>query len=142
MQKKTVLIALLSAGAAWGAGAAIAAGQGDPASAAALGQIAPGQWQLREAGSKAQPRLVCLGDADQLLQLQHPGMACTRYIVDNLPRTTTVNYICRGSGNGRTMIHIETPKSFQLQTQGIVGGAPFDMTFEARRLGDCPAPPR
>lgn len=124
------------------AGAAFAAKPAATSPTVAVGQIQPGQWQLREGGSTAPPRLVCLGDADQLIQLQHPGMACARFVVDDLPRTATVNYSCPGAGHGRTMIHLETPKSFHLETQGIVSGAPFDMAFDARRLGDCTPPAR
>ena len=143
---KTGWIRLAVVGMAIFGGAAFAANPvaspQSPGPAAALGQIQPGQWQLREPDSTAQPRLLCLVDADRLIQLQHPGMACARILVDDLPRTATVNYACPGAGHGRTMIHIETRNSFHLETQGIAGGAPFDMTFEARRLGDCAAPPR
>ncbi|OYY68038.1 DUF3617 domain-containing protein [Sphingomonas sp. 28-63-12] len=104
---------------------------------AVFGQIEPGQWQLREADSTALPRLICISDPDSLVQFQHPGMQCSRVVLQDQPRAATVNYTCPGVGNGRTTIRIETPKSFHLDTQGIASGAPFEMAFEARRMGPC-----
>lgn len=110
--------------------------------AAAIAQIEPGQWQLREAGSVAPPRLICVANPDRLIQIEHPGLACARTLLNDQPRTATISYSCPGAGHGRTMIRIETRNSFHLETQGISGGAPFDMAFEARRMGDCAAASR
>ena len=32
---------------------------------------------------------------------------------------------------------IETGRLIKLETQGIAGGAPFDLSYEGRRLGAC-----
>lgn len=119
------------------AGAAIAAVPGANTIAAAIGDITPGQWQLREAGSSAPPRTMCVSNPDRLIQLEHPGASCSRILLNDQPRTATISYTCPGAGHGRTMIRLETRNSFHLETQGIAGGAPFDMAFEARRTGDC-----
>ncbi len=119
------------------AGAAIAAGPVNGPVAAAIGDITPGQWQLREAGSSAPPRTMCVSNPDRLVQLEHPGASCNRILLNDQPRTVTISYTCPGAGHGRTMIRLETRNSFHLETQGIAGGAPFDMAFEARRTGNC-----
>ncbi len=121
------------------AGAAIASGPATGPVAAAIGDITPGQWQLREAGSSAPPRTLCVSNPDRLIQLEHPGASCSRILLNDQPRTATISYTCPGAGHGRTMIRLETRNSFHLETQGIAGGAPFDMAFDARRTGDCPA---
>lgn len=124
------------------AGVAIAAVPAANTVAAAIGDITPGQWQLREAGSSAPPRTLCVSNPDRLIQLEHPGASCSRILLNDQPRTATISYTCPGAGHGRTMIRLETRNSFHLETQGIAGGAPFDMAFEARRTGDCtPATP-
>lgn len=127
------------AGIALCAGAALANSPTAAPVAAAIAQIEPGQWQLREAGSAAPPRLICVANPDRLIQIEHPGLACARTLLNDQPRTATISYSCPGAGHGRTMIRIETRNSFHLETQGIAGGAPFDMAFEARRMGDCAA---
>lgn len=138
MQTGSWLRALL-VGAGLSAGAAYAAGPVASTAAAVLGDIEPGQWQLREAGSTAPPKLICVSNADRLIQLEHPGLACARILLNDQPRTATISYTCPGAGHGRTMIRLETRNSFHLETQGIASGAPFDMAFEARRLGPCAA---
>ncbi|MGL4313979.1 MAG: DUF3617 domain-containing protein [Sphingomonas sp.] len=99
--------------------------------------IEPGQWELREVGSTAAPKLMCLIDADQLIQLRHAHAACTRYVVEDTPQSGTVNYSCDAAGSGRTTITLDTPRQIRLQTQGIAQAAPFDMDYAGRRLGAC-----
>lgn len=127
----------LLACASLGASVSIAAVPAANTVAAAIGEITPGQWQLREAGSNAPPRSMCVSNPDRLIQLEHPGASCSRILLNDQPRTATISYTCPGAGHGRTMIRLETRNSFHLETQGIAGGAPFDMAFEARRTGDC-----
>jgi hypothetical protein len=111
-----------------------------PAKAPALiviNAIEPGQWELRELGAGKSPRLICVANPDTLIQLRHAGATCARYVIDNQPQTMTVNYSCDGTGNGRTTITLQTPRQLRLQTQGIAQGAPFDVDYTARRVGDC-----
>lgn len=117
-------------------GIGTAAPAGAP-SLAALSQIELGQWQLKEVGIAATARSLCVSDPATLLQLGHPGVACARFVIADLPGVATVHYTCRGAGHGRTTLSVETPRLIHLQTQGIAYGAPFDFDYEARRIGGC-----
>jgi hypothetical protein len=104
---------------------------------AVLAQVEPGQWQLRETGTNTPPRAMCVADPAMLLQLGHPGVACSRFVIADTAGSATVHYTCPGAGHGRTTLSIETPRVIHVATQGIAGGLPFDHDFEARRLGAC-----
>ena len=104
---------------------------------AALTRIETGQWQLKEPGATATARSLCVSDPTVLLQLGHSGAQCSRFVIADTPDTATVHYTCPGAGHGRTTISMETPRLLHLQTQGIANGAPFDMEYEARRVGAC-----
>ncbi len=108
-----------------------------PTHIVALSQVEPGQWQLREAGTTAPPRGLCLADPAMLLQLGHPGAQCSRFVISDTAGAVTVHYTCPGAGHGRTTLSIETPRVLHVVTQGIAGGLPFDHDYEARRLGAC-----
>jgi hypothetical protein len=101
----------------------------------ALGQIEPGQWSLVSAGTRT--RSICLSDARVLLQLQHTGIACSRYVIANDKDSTVVHYTCPGAGHGRTEVKVETPRLIQVMSQGIADNAPFDWSVEGRRTGAC-----
>jgi hypothetical protein len=124
------------------AGLLFAAGFGTAAPArapqlAVLTRIETGQWQLREAGSTAPARSLCVSDPAILLQVGHIGAQCSRFVIADAADSATVHYTCPGAGHGRTALTLETPRLLHLQTQGIAGGAPFDMDYEARRIGAC-----
>ncbi|MDO7842576.1 DUF3617 domain-containing protein [Sphingomonas immobilis] len=110
-----------------------------PASAplVALSRIEPGLYQLKEVGSSAPPKSLCIANAAVLIQLEHPDANCSRFVIDDTPDSATVHYTCPGSGHGRTVVKIATPRSFDLETQGIVNRAPFDIDMQGRRVGDC-----
>jgi len=105
----------------------------------ALTRIETGQWQLKEPGAAATVRSLCITDAAVLLQLGHSGAQCSRFVIADTPDTATVHYTCPGAGHGRTTISLETPRLLHIQTQGIAAGAPFDLDYEGRRIGACPA---
>lgn len=128
------------------AGLLLAAGLGTAAPArapqlAVLTRIETGQWQLREAGSTAPPRSICVSDPAMLLQIGHAGAQCSRFVIADAPDGATVHYTCPGAGHGRTALTLETPRLLHLQTQGMAGGAPFDLDYEARRVGACAPKP-
>ena len=128
------------------AGLLLAAGLGTAAPArapqlAVLTRIETGQWQLREAGSTASPRSICVSDPAVLLQIGHVGAQCSRFVIADAPDSATVHYTCPGAGHGRTALTLETPRLLHLQTQGMAGGAPFDLDYEARRVGACAPKP-
>lgn len=122
---------------------ALALGFGVPGTAAApelvtLGKLQDGLWELRFRDGAPTKRL-CLHDIWRLIQLQHPDLACNRLILEDRPTTASVQYTCRGKGFGRTTIFRESAELVQVETQGIAGGLPFELSLEGRRLGDCPA---
>jgi hypothetical protein len=103
----------------------------------AFDRIQPGAWQLRALGSKDPAQRICIADAYDLIQLRHPSAACSRFVLTNEAGTATVHYTCTGNGYGRTTIKVETPGLIRIESQGLVDRAPFQSTFEARRLGEC-----
>ena len=106
---------------------------------AVLTRIETGQWQLKEPGATAVARSVCAADPAVLLQLGHSGAQCSRFVIADAPDIATIHYTCPGAGHGRTTITMETPRLLRIQTQGIAGGAPFDLDYEGRRIGPCAA---
>jgi len=107
---------------------------------AALDGLETGEWELRVRGQDGPVRRLCLGDRRQLLQPQHPGRECGRFVVADKANQLVVTYDCAGAGNGRTDLRVETPRLAQIQSQGISGGAPFSYAIEARRVGECQRP--
>ena len=106
-------------------------------SLAMLDRLEKGSWQLRERGKDAVLQTVCLGDARRMIQIQHPRANCSRYIIEDTPKSVTVHYTCPGAGHGRTTIRSETNRLVQIDTQGIAQGRPFSQAIEARRTGGC-----
>ncbi len=104
---------------------------------AVLDAITPGSWTLHETGTTGPDRAICVTDANALVQIHHAATACSRFVVAEGPRSATVHYTCPGQGHGRTTITVEGSSLIRIQTQGIAGGAPFDVDYEARRGGAC-----
>lgn len=122
------------------AASAVAGATAVPAQApslAMLDRLEKGSWQLRERGSDAVLQTVCVGDARRMIQIQHPRANCSRYIIEDTPKSVTVHYTCPGAGHGRTSIRSETNRLVQIDTQGIADGKPFSQAIEARRAGPC-----
>lgn len=103
----------------------------------AFNQIQPGSWVLRSLDKSEPPRKLCLASADDLIQLRHPGASCSRFVLANAAESATVHYTCPGAGYGRTTVTVETGDLIQLESQGLVGGAPFEIKMEGRRVGTC-----
>jgi hypothetical protein len=105
---------------------------------AALAKLQRGLWQLRDLEAEGVRRPpVCLGSAKNLVQLEHRGRPCSHLIVSQDERSATVHYTCPAAGFGQTQVKLETPRLAQIETQGIVEGAPFSYRLEARRVGEC-----
>lgn len=122
-------------------GLAVAFGAALPTTAAApdlpaLGKLQDGMWELRFRDGTPSRR-ICLHDRWRLIQLEHPDLACDRLVIENRPDAAAVQYTCRGRGFGLTRIRRESAELFQLETQGLAQGVPFEMSAEGRRLGDC-----
>jgi hypothetical protein len=132
MQGRVILRAMATVTAGLMAGAALAAGQ------AALNGLQPGLWTLNEIGVDDAGRKMCVTAPAQFIQLYHPGMNCTRYVIDDTPEKVTVHYTCQGKGYGRTTVSVEDAQLIKLDTQGIgPDGQPFDKSYEGRRAGTC-----
>lgn len=103
----------------------------------ALNGIERGEWELRERGTRSTPRRICLEDPAQLLQVQHPGASCRRYVVTDAANRAVVTYHCSDRGAGRTDLRVETSRLVQIDAQGVSDSAPFSMSLEGRRVGNC-----
>lgn len=107
----------------------------------AFNRIQPGAWQLR-ALDGSPPRRICVASGDELIQLGHPGAACSRFVLTNEAGLAIINYTCTGHGYGRTTVKVETPELIQLDSQGVIDRAPFQVVYEGRRVGECGSAPR
>lgn len=121
---------ILMTGSAW----ASAAGNPPPA---ALRKLEAGQWELRSRAPEDATRRVCIADLWQLMQLRHPQGGCSRFVVSDESDEVAMTYDCAGAGNGRTDLRVENPRLIQIRSQGIAGGAPFELSLEGRRIGAC-----
>ncbi len=99
-----------------------------------------GMWQLRPVGvgaSAATATPICLGDPAKLVQIQHGGTLCERYVVRSTPNAITVSYSCKGQGQGLTTIRKESNRLIHIQSQGIRNNSPFSFSVEGRKTGTC-----
>ena len=103
----------------------------------ALAIVQPGQWLLKSRANPGESRSLCVSDVRALLQVQHGSAMCSRFVIFNSARETTVHYTCPGAGHGRTTIKVETPRLIQIESQGIAKQEPFAFELEGRRVGDC-----
>ena len=103
---------------------------------AMLDRLEPGLWELR-ARDGGRAERVCLDGGRRLIQLRHPNLACRQFVVEDRTSSVTVHYTCNGQGSGRTHLRLESPKLVQIESAGIAGQSPFDVSAEARRVGSC-----
>ena len=109
----------------------------DAPSLAALDRLQPGKWALSSREGDFAARSICLGDPKMLLQVKRPTRSCSQFVISNEPGSATVSYTCGRAGSGRTTLRVETPRLVQVDTQGLVDGSPFDLSIEARHVGEC-----
>jgi hypothetical protein len=103
---------------------------------AMLGTLAKGEWTIKQRGSKVD-RKICVKSGAELIQLAHRESGCSQFVVEDGASRVTVQYTCPGNGYGRTSIRRETGALIQIESQGIQGGMPFQLTAEGRRTGSC-----
>jgi hypothetical protein len=101
-----------------------------------LDTLAKGAWSLRIRDDGSQQR-ICVRDGRELIQLRHREADCSRFVVRDEADEVVVQYTCRGNGYGRTSIRREGNGLVQVQSQGIIDGAPFSISGEARHNGSC-----
>ena len=103
---------------------------------AMLDGLSKGEWIVRERGSDT-VRRICVRTGRELIQLRHRQNGCNRFVVEDGASEVTVQYACSGNGYGRTSLRRETSGLVQIQSQGIADSLPFELTAEARRVGNC-----
>lgn len=97
--------------------------------------LTKGKWEVRVRGEGA--RNICVRSGPEFIQIKHADSGCSRFVVDDTATDVTVQYTCRGNGYGRTHVRKESAKLVQIDSTGIQGGAPFDISAEARHVGPC-----
>ena len=127
-----VMGALVAGAALWFAVPVVAQGTG----LAMLGTLTKGEWSIKQRGA-GPDRKICVKSGAELIQLMHRESGCSQFVVEDGAARVTVQYTCPGNGYGRTSIRRETGALVQLESQGIHGGIPFQLTAEARRTGRC-----
>jgi hypothetical protein len=103
---------------------------------AMLDALSKGEWTLRVRSDGSTQR-ICVRDGREFIQLRHKQRDCSRFVVRDGPEEVVVQYTCRGNGYGRTSIRRESNGLVQVESQGIIDGAPFAMSGEARLSGNC-----
>ena len=109
---------------------------GQTAELGMLDSLAKGAWNLRVRDGGGDQR-ICLRDGREFIQLRHKQAGCSRFVVEDTANEVVVQYTCRGNGYGRTSIRREGSDVVQIESQGIIDGAPFALSGEARHSGSC-----
>lgn len=101
-----------------------------------LRDLSKGEWTVKYRDGSPE-RKVCVRSGEELIQLQHDGSECNRFVVEDGAAKVTVQYTCPGNGYGRTNIRKETGALVQIESQGIASGLHFRFAAEARKTGSC-----
>jgi hypothetical protein len=101
-----------------------------------LDTLTKGAWTLRIRDDGSEQR-ICVRDGRELIQIRHKQAGCSRFVVQDDASEVVVQYTCRGNGYGRTSIRREANGLVQVRSQGIIDGAPFSISGEARHSGSC-----
>ncbi len=113
-------------------------GRDGPPPLMALAGLERGLWELRERDVRGAPATrQCVRYPSQLVQARHPGARCRYFVIADRPGRAILSYQCENAGTGRTDLRVETPRLVQIESQGIAEGAPFSVSLEGRRVGDC-----
>jgi hypothetical protein len=123
-------------------GAGVEAPAQAPAPPAALAPLEPGLWEFKDIGGSSPPSRICITDLRQLLQPLQPTPLCRQFTSESAGDRAAVAYDCAARGQGRTSLRVETARLVQIDSQGISGGRPFAVRYEARRIGACTAASR
>ncbi len=129
LRKRTAIGAMIG-------GVVLAAGATQAAELAMLASLDKGEWTLRVRDDGSQ-RKICVRSGQEFVQLRHRQPGCSRFVVQDGANEVIVQYTCRGNGYGRTSVRRESSGLVQIRSQGIVDGAPFAISAEARRTGSC-----
>ncbi len=110
-----------------------------PPQLVALSTVQPGLWEFKSRNDASANKQICVADPRILLQMRHAGANCSKFVIANEAKLSTVSYKCNGAGHGQTTVKVETPRLIQINSQGIAAQSPFAFSAEGRRIGDCPA---
>ena len=109
-----------------------------------LAEAVPGLWELTGVPGASAPVRQCFADIALLGQFEHRARKCKRTVIDDTASTTLVQYACGPAEFGSSELHLITPRSLKISTQGISDNLPFNYVLQAHRVGDCakaaPAP--
>jgi len=99
-----------------------------------------GLWEVSRSANGANAEKSCVPQAAVLAQWEHRRAQCTRVVISSTTTDAVIHYTCPGGGFGHAQIHVLTPRTLRIETQGISGGYPFNYVLHARRVGNCPIP--
>ena len=106
---------------------------------AALGDVAPGLWEISGVPGMKAPARECFTDMAILARYEHKSRSCAIKLISDGPSSAIFDYSCGGAGFGHTRVDVITPRSLRIETQGVSDRLPFSYLLQARRMGDCPA---
>lgn len=110
-----------------------------------LAQALPGLWELSGVPDSRAPVRQCIADIAMLGQFEHRTRSCKRAIVSDGASDAVIQYACGPGDFGHSELHLITPRSLKISTQGISGQLPFNYVLQAHRVGACAkaaSPPR
>jgi hypothetical protein len=96
-----------------------------------------GLWEVSKSATGANAERLCVPQAAILSQWEHRKGQCTRVVISSTETDAVVHYTCTGGGFGQSKMHVITPRTLRIETQGISEGFPFSYVLHARRVGDC-----
>jgi hypothetical protein len=99
-----------------------------------------GLWEISKSATGTNAERQCVPQAAALAQWEHRKGQCTRVVISSTETDAVIHYTCTGGGFGQSKMHVITPRTLRIETQGIADGFPFNYTLHARRIGDCPLP--
>ncbi len=101
-------------------------------------QTIPGLWEVDGIPGSNSPLRQCLADVSLLARFEHRHAPCTQRVITDSASAAVIDYSCGAAGFGHSEVALITPRSLRIGTQGISNKLPFNYTFQARRIGDCP----
>ena len=96
-----------------------------------------GLWEVSKSAAGTNAERLCVPQAAALSQWEHRKGQCTRVVISSTATDAVIHYTCTGGGFGQSKMHVITPRTLRIETQGISEGFPFSYTLHARRVGDC-----
>lgn len=102
-----------------------------------MAEAIPGLWEFSGAPGTHAPVRMCIADIAKAAQFEHRAGNCPRTVISDSGGTAVVQYQCGAAGFGRSDLHLITPRSLKISTQGISDNLPFNYVLQAHRVGDC-----